>query len=59
MHLLEPHIGHAYSLVLADTIKRWHQLRDGLEGPTKAPFNLFTGTDEYGQKVLNVILFIY
>jgi methionyl-tRNA synthetase len=40
-----PHIGHAYSMVLADAISRWNYVRGG----TKS--QLFTGTDEYGQKV--------
>ncbi|MBD3163332.1 MAG: methionine--tRNA ligase [Candidatus Eisenbacteria bacterium] len=41
----EPHIGHAYTTVLADVISRFHRL-SGQE-----TFFL-TGTDEHGQKVL-------
>ncbi|PJF16718.1 hypothetical protein PSACC_03496 [Paramicrosporidium saccamoebae] len=42
-----PHIGHAYSLILADAIRRWESVRnrDG------AISQLYTGTDEHGQKV--------
>ncbi|KAF3906469.1 hypothetical protein ABW20_dc0106175 [Dactylellina cionopaga] len=39
-----PHIGHFYTLVLADVAKRWQQLKGN-----KAL--LCTGTDEYGLKV--------
>ncbi|ROT43234.1 methionyl-tRNA synthetase [Sodiomyces alkalinus F11] len=39
-----PHVGHMYSMVLADAIKRWHVLRG-----RKAL--LCTGTDEHGMKV--------
>ncbi|KAL2162705.1 hypothetical protein VTH06DRAFT_6541 [Thermothelomyces fergusii] len=39
-----PHIGHMYSMVLADVFKRWHVLRG-----TKT--FLCTGTDEHGMKV--------
>ncbi|RKP10661.1 tRNA synthetase class I [Thamnocephalis sphaerospora] len=40
----DPHIGHFYSLVLADTVRRYQQLRgrDAL---------LATGTDEHGMKI--------
>jgi methionyl-tRNA synthetase len=41
----EPHIGHAYTTVLADVISRFHQLIG------EETFFL-TGTDEHGQKVL-------
>ena len=40
----EPHIGHAYTTVLADVLARYARLR-GVE-----TFFL-TGTDEHGQKV--------
>ncbi|KAK9247907.1 tRNA synthetases class I (M)-domain-containing protein [Lipomyces tetrasporus] len=39
-----PHIGHLYSMVLADTFKRWQQFIG------KDSF-LLTGTDEHGMKV--------
>ncbi|KAK3906563.1 tRNA synthetases class I (M)-domain-containing protein [Staphylotrichum tortipilum] len=39
-----PHIGHMYSMVLADVFKRWHTLLG------KQAF-LCTGTDEHGMKV--------
>ncbi|KAJ3277924.1 methionyl-tRNA synthetase, partial [Borealophlyctis nickersoniae] len=39
-----PHIGHLYSTVLADTLRRWYEFtgREAL---------LSTGTDEHGQKI--------
>ncbi len=39
-----PHIGHAYTTVLADTLARWYRLRG---------FDVFflTGTDEHGLKI--------
>jgi len=39
-----PHIGHAYTTIMADVIKRYKKLRG---------FNVFflTGTDEHGQKI--------
>ncbi|KAJ1984953.1 methionyl-tRNA synthetase [Dimargaris verticillata] len=40
----EPHIGHLYSSVLADTLARYHQLR----GST---VTFMTGTDEHGTKI--------
>ena len=40
----EPHIGHAYQKIIADTIARWHRLLG------KDVFFL-TGTDEHGKKV--------
>ncbi|KIX93299.1 uncharacterized protein Z520_10942 [Fonsecaea multimorphosa CBS 102226] len=40
-----PHVGHLYTLVLADVLKRWAKLR----GDEKA--TLLTGTDEHGMKV--------
>jgi methionyl-tRNA synthetase len=39
-----PHVGHLYSIVLADILKRWHVLLG-----EKAI--LCTGTDEHGMKV--------
>jgi methionyl-tRNA synthetase len=39
-----PHIGHAYSTVLADALARWHRLCGD-------PTRLITGTDEHGLKV--------
>jgi methionyl-tRNA synthetase len=40
----EPHIGHTYTTVIADTLARWHRARgdDTL---------LVTGTDEHGDKI--------
>ena len=40
----QPHIGHAYTTILADVLARYHRL---LELPTW----FLTGTDEHGQKV--------
>ncbi|KAI3396455.1 hypothetical protein diail_12175 [Diaporthe ilicicola] len=39
-----PHIGHMYTMILADVLKRWHQLK-GRQSL------LLTGTDEHGMKV--------
>ena len=39
-----PHIGHAYTTVLADVLARYHRLLD-------VPTWFLTGTDEHGQKV--------
>jgi methionyl-tRNA synthetase len=39
-----PHIGHAYSTVIADALVRWARLRG-------RPARLVTGTDEHGAKV--------
>ena len=41
-----PHVGHLYTVVLADILKRWQIL----SGNTDA--RLLTGTDEHGMKVL-------
>ncbi len=41
----EPHIGHAYTYCVADTLVRFHQLR----GCTSW---LVTGTDEHGEKIV-------
>ena len=43
--MIAPHVGHLYTSVLADVLKRWHVLR----GDTKA--HLLTGTDEHGMKI--------
>ncbi|KAJ1982053.1 methionyl-tRNA synthetase [Dimargaris xerosporica] len=40
----EPHIGHLYSSVLADTLARYHQLKG-------ATTTFTTGTDEHGTKI--------
>lgn len=45
-HFLEPHIGHLYSSVIADAIKRWNQL---IQSDVKVV--LSTGTDEHGTKI--------
>ncbi|HEY3009286.1 MAG TPA: methionine--tRNA ligase [Micromonosporaceae bacterium] len=39
-----PHIGHAYTTVIADALSRWHRLNG-------RPTRLITGTDEHGLKV--------
>ncbi|MBR6374549.1 MAG: methionine--tRNA ligase [Victivallales bacterium] len=41
-----PHIGHAYTTILADTLARYHRLLG-------VPTHFLTGTDEHGQKVQN------
>lgn len=41
----EPHIGHAYTTVLADTLARFHRLMG-------AETRFQTGTDEHGEKVV-------
>lgn len=41
-----PHLGHVYSAVIADSLARFHRLRDP---STKVHF--VTGTDEHGNKV--------
>ncbi|HBA83960.1 MAG TPA: methionine--tRNA ligase [Verrucomicrobia bacterium] len=40
----KPHIGHAYTTILADVLARYHRLLD-------VPTWFLTGTDEHGQKV--------
>jgi methionyl-tRNA synthetase len=40
----KPHIGHAYTTILADVLARYHRLLD-------MPTHFLTGTDEHGQKV--------
>jgi hypothetical protein len=42
-----PHVGHLYTMVLSDIIKRWHVLK----GKNAL---LLTGTDEHGLKVLAI-----
>ena len=39
-----PHIGHAYTTILADVLSRYHRL-------IGTPTFFLTGTDEHGQKV--------
>ena len=39
-----PHIGHMYTMILADVLKRWHELK-GRQSL------LLTGTDEHGMKI--------
>ena len=39
-----PHIGHAYTTLLADVLARYHRLLG-------VPTHFVTGTDEHGQKV--------
>ena len=40
----EPHIGHAYEKIIADTVARWHRLKG-------EDVFFLTGTDEHGQKI--------
>jgi methionyl-tRNA synthetase len=40
----EPHIGHAYQKIIADTLARYHKLKG-------EQVFLLTGTDEHGQKI--------
>ena len=40
----QPHIGHAYTTILADVLSRYHRLLG-------VPTHFLTGTDEHGQKV--------
>lgn len=40
----KPHIGHAYTTILADVLSRYHRLAG-------VPTHFLTGTDEHGQKV--------
>lgn len=42
----KPHIGHAYTTILADVLSRYHRLMG-------IPTHFLTGTDEHGQKVQN------
>ena len=43
--VLAPHIGHLYTMVIADVLKRWQLLLG------EADAQLLTGTDEHGMKV--------
>jgi methionyl-tRNA synthetase len=43
----EPHIGHTYTTIVADTIARYHRLAGD-------PTFFLTGTDEHGEKVAEV-----
>ncbi len=43
----EPHIGHLYTTVLADTLKRYHQMMGD-------DVYFLTGTDEHGEKIVQV-----
>lgn len=45
----EPHLGHTYTTILADTLKRFHRLRG------EKTF-LVTGTDEHGDKIAEAAL---
>ncbi|KAK0405658.1 hypothetical protein QR680_018118 [Steinernema hermaphroditum] len=49
----EPHIGHLYSAVIADTGHRWNLLKSGNLSPKKThdQFLFTTGTDEHGIKI--------
>ena len=40
----EPHIGHTYTTVVADTLARWYRERGH-------PTRFVTGTDEHGDKI--------
>ena len=40
----KPHLGHAYSTIIADALARWHRLLGD-------DVHFLTGTDEHGQKV--------
>ena len=43
----EPHIGHLYSTLLADTLARWKRL----SGHSNEDIVFSTGTDEHGLKI--------
>ncbi len=43
----EPHIGHTYTTILADTLMRWHRLHG------REVFSV-SGTDEHGEKMVEV-----
>ena len=45
----KPHIGHAYTTVLADILARWHKLRG-------EDVFFLTGQDEHGQKIANACI---
>ncbi len=42
-----PHIGHAYTTIIADALARWHRLK-------KESVRFLTGTDEHGKKIENI-----
>src|SRR5512143_2938539 len=44
----EPHLGHAYTTILADVLARYHRLRG-------EDVFFLTGVDEHGQKVQNAL----
>lgn len=44
----EPHLGHAYTTILADVLARYHRLQG-------EPTFFLTGVDEHGQKVQNAL----
>lgn len=44
--IIEPHIGHLYTSLIADTIARWNCLKD-----KRTKIKLTTGTDEHGSKI--------
>lgn len=46
----KPHIGHFYSLLLADSIKKTLQVKSNTQSSSSS-IKLTTGTDEHGQKV--------
>lgn len=49
--ILDPHIGHLYTAVLADAKHRWKLLKGGKRLNERcAAFCLSTGTDEHGIK---------
>src|SRR5262245_43021049 len=41
-----PHLGHAYTTVVADTLARYQRMRHGADR-----VRFLTGTDEHGQKI--------
>lgn len=45
---LEPHLGHAFSITLADAISRWHAIKQ----PSPEGRIVLTGTDEHGAKIM-------
>jgi methionyl-tRNA synthetase len=47
-----PHIGHAYTTIVADVLARRHRLLGPPTAPGELPSTFFlTGTDEHGQKI--------
>lgn len=48
LSVIAPHVGHFYTMVIADILKRWQVLL----GNTDA--QLLTGTDEHGMKVQGI-----